>query len=132
MAQVIDYKSLPSVHRHLASTYSNDKFDAIIDCFGDQELFHNCAGYLKPGKPYIAVGVASSEKTFVALLRTIGLMVSNSLWPAILGGVDRPYKCIAALANSKDMERLSAIIKDGKLKIPIDSNWEMGDGLKVS
>jgi len=110
----------------------DEKFDVVIDCHGSQDLLHHCAQYLKKGKPYVAVGVAATSITWGALLLAVGQLLSNALWPAILGGVKRPYISIAAFAGRQQMEELAALVKEDKLKVPLDSVWEMEDALKVS
>lgn len=58
-------------------------------------------------------------------------MIDNALRPRFLGGVDRKWVQVNAISNSKQLEQLSALVTEGKLKVPIDSIWDMEDGLKV-
>lgn len=65
------------------------------------------------------------------MLASIGAMLSNVLWPAWLGGVDRPYSQAKGFPNLPDMERVSKLASEGKLKVPIDSCWSLEDAMKV-
>ncbi|KAH7379791.1 zinc alcohol dehydrogenase [Cadophora sp. MPI-SDFR-AT-0126] len=129
--EVIDYQEHSPVHKFLATEFKNDKFDVVMDAFGVQEVFHNCEGYLKPGKAYVSVGPAMPTYSMGAILYSIGQMASNFLWPRFLGGPNRPYVQFAATATREEMERLANMVRDGKLKVPIDSCWEMEDALKA-
>jgi hypothetical protein len=81
--------------------------------------------------PYIAIGVAPSNTSFGSLLWTLRQMLFNSLWPSLLGGVNRPYTLVTGMANLKDMERLAVMVREKKLQVPIDSSWELSSALKV-
>jgi hypothetical protein len=57
-------------------------------------------------------------------------MISNTLWPRWLGGVDRPYLSARGFASLEGLERVSRLAEEG-LKVPIDSVWDLKDALKV-
>jgi hypothetical protein len=80
----------------------------------------------------VSVGCAAQSYTFLGMLRSVGQMLGNFLLPSLLGGVSRKYVQVTAVANLTGMERLAAMAAAGKLKVPIDSHWEMEDALKVS
>ncbi|KAH7327127.1 zinc alcohol dehydrogenase [Rhexocercosporidium sp. MPI-PUGE-AT-0058] len=129
--EVIDYQEHAPVHKFLATQFGNDQFDVIMDAFGIQEIYHTCAGYLKPGHSFVSVGPAMPAYSMGAILYSIGQMASNFLWPRVLGGTKRPYTQFAATASPKEMQRLADMAQNGKLKAPIDSCWEMDDVLKA-
>ena len=79
----------------------------------------------------MTVGPAPPDYGLWGLLSTMGTMMSNVLWPTWLGGVNRPYLSARALSNLTDLERLSKLAAEGKLKVPIDSVWDLEDALKV-
>ena len=79
----------------------------------------------------MTVGPASPDYNWLGMLTTIGVMLSNILCPRWLGGVDRPYLTASGFANLPDMERVSRLAVEGKLKMPIDSVWNLEDALKV-
>lgn len=129
--QVIDYREHAPVYQYLAEKYSRNKFDWVLDAYGIQDLWLNCASYLKPGKPFLSIGIQVPNCNYSSLLSAIGMLMSNMLWPRFLGGVDRSYAPVNGIANSKSMERLARMIEDGKLQVPIDSIWSFGDVLQV-
>lgn len=102
-----------------------------MDAFGVQEIFHNCEGYLKPEKPYVSVGPAMPTYSMGAILYSLGQMASNFSWPRFLGGPNRPYIQVAATSTLVEMQRLACLVQEGKLRVPIDSCWDLEDALKV-
>lgn len=129
--QVIDYQAHEPVHRYLATCYSKTRFDVIIDAFGVQDLYTHCADYLEPGKPFISVGVAFQEYTVTNLLYASSSMLKNTWWPTLLGGGLREYVCVSGFTCLEALEWLRKMVEEDKLKVVIDSCWDMEDGLKV-
>lgn len=127
----MDYQENDPVHKYLAQKFAADPFDAIIDCFGAQEIFKHSASYLKHSMPYVTFGPAPAKTSFPSLFYVIGQMLSNKLWPRFLGGVNRPYVLVAAPGKLPGMKRLARLVEGGALKVPIDSVWEFEDALKV-
>ena len=111
--------------------YGAQRFDVVVDCVGIQELFLHCEGFLKPGRPYVTVGPSVPSYTVSNMFCSVGQMIKNFLLPPILGGVARLYLQVTGIANLKDMGRLAEMAREGNLKVPIDSCWEMEDALKV-
>jgi len=87
------------VHRYLKERFEGEKFGAVIDAFGVQELFKNCAGFLVEGRPYVTVGPAFADYTYGSLLAAMRLMAKNMLWPRARGGVPRDYVQVTGVAN---------------------------------
>ena len=131
MQQVIDYEAQAPVHRYLATHYSNTRFNSIIDAYGIQDLYSHCADYLSPGKPFVTVGVAFEEYTVSGMLYAAFLMLKNRLWPSVLGGVPREYANVTVIANLELVEKLRQLVEEGKIKVVVDSCWDMEDALKV-
>lgn len=129
--EVIDYQENTPVHKFLATEFGNDKFDVVMDAFGVQEIFHNCEGYLKPEKTYISVGPAMPKYSMGAIFYSLGQMASNFLWPRFLGGPNRPYIQVAATSTLEEIQRLAHLVEEGKLRVPIDSCWDLVDALKA-
>jgi hypothetical protein len=94
-------------------------------------VYLNCAKYLKPGMPYVTVGLAPPKYTYTSMLYIISQILSNVFWPRWLGGVNRPYIGPTGVVNLLDMERLVRIVREGKLRVPIDSCSDLQDVLKV-
>ncbi|CZR56206.1 related to zinc-binding oxidoreductase [Phialocephala subalpina] len=130
--EVIDYREHAPVHKYLTEKYSQNKFDWVLDAYGIQDLWFNCPSYLKPGKPFLSIGIQVPGYKYSSLLCAIGKLMSNMLWPRFLGGVDRSYAQVNGIANSKAMERLARMVDEWKLKVPIDSVWSFEDVLQAS
>ncbi|KAF4630712.1 hypothetical protein G7Y89_g7421 [Cudoniella acicularis] len=129
--EVIDYRQSLPVYEQLIKKFGANKFDVIIDTVGIQELFHNCAQILKPGKPYLSLGVQPSKCTIPALLYSVCQILLNALWPRFLGGVDRKYVQVNGFASLENLEALAEMAEKGTLRVPIDSQWEFGDVQKA-
>ncbi|CZT00213.1 related to zinc-binding oxidoreductase [Rhynchosporium agropyri] len=129
--EVIDYQENAPVHKFLSAEFENDKFDVVMDAFGVQELFSNCEGFLKPGATFVSVGVALQTYSMGSILYSACQMAGNLLRPRILGGVNRQYLQVAATVTLNEMQRLADMARDGKLRVPIDSVWEIDDVLKA-
>jgi reticulon-4-interacting protein 1, mitochondrial len=115
----------------LAKKYSKSLFDVIIDAYGVQELFTHCPFYLAPGKPFVTVGIAFVSYSVSSLLYASSCMLQNMLWPRLLGGVDRPYVQVTALASLAGLEKLAELAEEDCFDVVIDSSWDMEDVLKV-
>ena len=59
------------------------------------------------------------------------LMLKNNFWPRILGGVPRYYVGPTGIATLESMEKLKKLMEDGKLRVVIDSTWNMEDVQQV-
>ena len=78
----------------------------------------------------MTVGPAPPDYGFFGMLCVVGSMISNTLWPRWLGGVDRPYLSAMGFASLEGLERVSRLAEE-RLKVPIDSVWDLEDALKV-
>ncbi|KAE9371128.1 NAD(P)-binding protein [Stipitochalara longipes BDJ] len=128
--EVIDYQEHAPVWNYLERRFGAEPFDVILDCRGVQELFTHCPRYLKEGKPFVTVGPARPEYSFLGVLYMVRYMISNVLWPSWLGGVNRPYLFAKGPASLEGLERVSRLAEEG-LKVPIDSVWDLEDALKA-
>ncbi|KAG9237156.1 hypothetical protein BJ875DRAFT_370559 [Amylocarpus encephaloides] len=129
--EVVDYKEFDPVEKHLAKMCEAEGFDVVVDCVGVQSMFQSCARFLKEGGPYVNIGPSAPSYTFGDMLYVLGQMAKNFLLPPWLGGVGRPYIQITAIPNLQDFERLAVMVEEGKLKMSIDSTWELKDALKA-
>jgi len=129
--QVIDYVANAPVQKYLAIEYVKDPFDVIIDAYGVQELFNHCPSYLAPGKSFVTVGIAFASYSISSMLYACSCMLQNMLWPRLLGGVDRQYVQITAVASLAGLEKLAELAAEDCFEIMVDSFWDMEDALKV-
>ncbi|KAF2180322.1 GroES-like protein [Zopfia rhizophila CBS 207.26] len=123
--EVIDYQSSAPVHSFLASKFSGERFNAVIDAAGVQDIFNHCPEFLAEGKPYVTVGPRAESFTVSGMLATIWLMAKNFLWPRILGGVPREYVQVTGVSNLEAMEELAKMVGEGKLRVVVDSCTDM-------
>ena len=131
--EVVDYTKHDALHKHLAVEYASQPFDAIIDTVGVQPLYNGSPAYLKANGLFLNIGSGPGKDIGVGhLLGMVWSLAQNFLWPKILGGTPRVYGFVSAESNSKQLAKLKRLVEEGKLRIPIDSLWDMEDGLKVS
>ncbi|ETI20087.1 hypothetical protein G647_08121 [Cladophialophora carrionii CBS 160.54] len=122
--EVFDHRTPVPVHKLLAEKYAGDKFDTIIDAYGVQSLFDNCADFLKESGSYITVGIAFDHYTYTSMLLAVSRMLRNVLWPRLLGGTPRRYVQVASVCTLDGLQKLKDLCEDGKLRVPIDSIWD--------
>lgn len=128
---MIDYTEHETVTQYLTTNHSNARFDNIIDAYGVQELYDHCPAYLKEGGIFSTVGVAFKEYGFSSVLYSSLLILKNLYWPRVLGGVPRDYVCAAGITTLESMKKLEKLMEKGKLRVVIDSTWDMEDVQQV-
>jgi Zinc-binding dehydrogenase len=88
-------------------------------------LYDNSPAYLKPGGPFINVGVMEGAVT------SLWATAKNYFWPQFLGGTPRKYMFQQTNPTQERLKYLVQLVEDGKLKVIIDQVYDMQDGLKV-
>lgn len=120
--EFVDYRahgeSLPAF---LKETYGANPFNFIMDCAGTQALFAGSPGYLMPEGALLNIGALEG------MFKTTGNLLSNLFRPAWLGGVPRRYIFFSSPPLHDDAVILAQLMGVGKLKIPIDSVFDMKD-----
>jgi hypothetical protein len=129
--KVLDRKSVPSVSEYLTERHSELPFDVIIDAYGVQELYMNCARFLKPDGLFVTVGIAFSDYTYASLFVAVKDMLRNIIFSAWGGHDWRRYVQVSATCSLEGLQRLKAMCEDLDLRVPIDSSWDFDDALKV-
>ncbi|KAF1961225.1 GroES-like protein [Byssothecium circinans] len=114
--QVVDYQAHPMVSSYLAASFSDTRFNAVVDAAGIQSLFAQCPTFLAEGGLYVTVGPKIPDYTYYGILVTLGQMARNILWPSFLGGTGRPYVQVTGVASLEGMEELARLVRDGGLK----------------
>lgn len=105
----------------------------VLDCVGIQGIYVNCRHFLKPDGRYVAVGLKIKEWSVWEFLGCGKQLLLNAVWPVSpwLGGTGRTWKATSMMAPRPEvMERLVALLDEGKIKVLIDSVWEFEDALK--
>ncbi|KAJ0423360.1 hypothetical protein BJY00DRAFT_310486 [Aspergillus carlsbadensis] len=121
--EFIDYRQHLPLSAYLAETYGDQPFDFILDCVGTQELFIHSPGYLKPNGTVVNIGMLEGVGV------TVWNMLLNSWLPTWLGGVPRRYIGISSPPKRDDGIYLADLIKQGRLRIPVDSVFPMEDAV---
>lgn len=116
---------------YLAERYSEQPFDMIIDAYGVQELYNNCASFLKADGSFVTVGIAFSEYSYSSMFFAVKDMLRNILVSAWGGNDRRRYVQVASTCNLEGLQRLKAMCEDQNMRVPIDSSWGFDDVLKV-
>jgi hypothetical protein len=94
-------------------------------------LYSGCGDYLSPGKPFVTVGIAHKNYSYSSMLGAVLKMIKNSLTSLLPGPKQRKYVQVNAAVNLEGLVGLRSRVEQGKLKIPIDSCWDMKDALQV-
>lgn len=116
---------------YLAERHSELPFDVIIDAYGVQELYANCASFLKADGLYVTVGIAFSEYSYASLCVAVKDMLRNILFSAWGGHDSRRYIQVSSTCSLEGLQRLKAMCEDLDLRVPIDSSWDFDDVMKV-
>lgn len=123
--QVIDYRAMAPLPDYLARTYKDRPFDVILDAVGTQALYTQSPSYLKPKGVYVNVGALEG------FMWTLWCWAQNALWPTILGGTPRKYVMFSTVPNGKSAKKLADMVRAGKLRVVVDSIFEMDQVLEV-
>ncbi|KAK3307783.1 uncharacterized protein B0T15DRAFT_508315 [Chaetomium strumarium] len=123
--EFIDYRKHDPLPAYLAQHYSDKPFDFILDCVGSQALFVQSPAYLKPEGAVINIGALEG------FARTAFSVLSNYWLPTWLGGVPRRYIMFSTPPRRDDAVHLTRLVEEGRLRIPVDSVFEMEDALRA-
>jgi NADPH:quinone reductase-like Zn-dependent oxidoreductase len=121
-----------SVAAQLVTKYGNTRFNAFIDAVGIQSLFNACPGFLSEGKPYVSIGPKAKSYTYWGVLSTLGMMMSNFMWPQTLGGVPRKYLQVTGIANKEAMEELRELMEERSLRVHVGTIVDFKDAQEAS
>lgn len=92
----------------------------MLDCVGTQALFVNSPAYLKPEGAVVNIGMLEG------IYGTACNVLLNTWLPTWLGGVPRRYMMFSTPPSRDDAVYLAHLI-EGRLRIPVDSVFEMKD-----
>ncbi|VUC24946.1 unnamed protein product [Clonostachys rosea] len=121
--EVLDYKAHESIYDHLSSIAADPTrgpFDAIIDCVGDDTLFHRSPGYLKVNGKFLSIEGGP-----------LGHLTLKRL-PAILGGTPRGFVNVFSKPTPVSVNMVIGWIERGWMKeLPVDSTFQMDDAIQA-
>ncbi|KAH0544779.1 hypothetical protein FGG08_001146 [Glutinoglossum americanum] len=129
--EIIDYTAHSSLPAYLKSHHSSPPFTSIIDAHGSSDLYLNSSDYLAPEGSYVTVGVAHSDYTVPSMLYAVYSMLWNAWVPHWLGGGERRYVNANVTANLEMLEELGRLVREGKIRVLVDSRWDGRDALKA-
>lgn len=118
----VDYRAhTGTLPAFLKETYGATPFDFVMDCIGTQDLFVGSPGFLKAKGAVLNIGAVEG------LGATVWNLLSNMLLPTWLGGVPRRYIFFSSPPLREDAVYLAQLLGEGKLKVPVDSVFDMKD-----
>ncbi|KPM45217.1 hypothetical protein AK830_g1351 [Neonectria ditissima] len=119
--EFVDYKKHVSLPDYFASAYGSQPFDSILDCVGSQALYANSPRYLCQDGRFVNIGAFDMED---GILKQLAQWFMNSWCP---WGVPRSYILFSNTPNIQEVLALVNMVEQGKLKLILDSEFEMGD-----
>ena len=129
--QVIDYKENEPLHDYLSQRHYQDRFDAIVDTVGVQQLYTHCPAYLSEDGRFVNIGAMQVKPTIGSLLSFFWAQFCNTYWPSYLGGTPRWFRMMSGTPNLHTLSRVKTLAEERVLKSVIDSIWDIKDALKV-
>lgn len=124
----MDYTKSRSFGEFLAVRYRDDHFDVVVDAIGIQDIWENCASFLKPSGAFVTVGIANSKYTWTSMLESLWLMmIKNPYTPVMFGGVPRRLERVTAFVNEESMKELGEYVHSGRLKPVTGKVYDMSD-----
>ncbi|TPX09843.1 uncharacterized protein E0L32_008865 [Thyridium curvatum] len=121
--EVLDYKQAEPA-RALAEQVragSQPAYDLAVDNVGiSWERYRAADEFLAPGGVYVQVGIGFRWAELRSALRI-------NCWPSWLGGGRRAWSFLSMRTDRADMERVLGWMGEGKVKVPIDREFEFGE-----
>ncbi|KAH6635813.1 zinc-binding dehydrogenase-domain-containing protein [Chaetomium tenue] len=122
--EVVDYRVHNPLEDHLAETFGEQHFDAVLDCVGSQALYTHSPRYLKPEGKFINI-VGGWSQGVVPFIR-------NKLRPCLLGGTPRGYELFLLSASGETAREAAAFVEQGIIKqAVIDSVFPMEEAIEA-
>ncbi len=110
---------------YLKEKFKDAPLDFIFDCVGNQALFGESVGYLKPKGRFISI-VGGPSQGIVPVIR-------SKLIPTVLGGTPRLFMIVALFPSGARAKDVAGWVKKGFInEILIDSEFSMEEAVKVS
>ncbi|KDQ18540.1 hypothetical protein BOTBODRAFT_28927 [Botryobasidium botryosum FD-172 SS1] len=123
--EILDYTASP-LWNQLSSATTPYQFDAIFDAVGTTALFTHSKAYLSPKGTYVSI-VPEMNGVF----GTLWGLFETSCRPTWLGGTPRTFKFFSMKPSKKNLQYLADLAREGKLTVPVDSEYAMEDTLKA-
>lgn len=135
---IIDYKKHGNINKPVTEAAREGRYDAILDCCGNGDLFTNIHEILKPkseGAYYVTIcgdskydyPTMSAVSLFMPMARTC---IRAALSHFGLSSLD--YQFILTKPNNKDLEKIRDLIEAGELKVFLDEVFSYADFRKAA
>ncbi|CRK27334.1 hypothetical protein BN1723_003499 [Verticillium longisporum] len=125
--EVIDYtQHADSLPQYLATRFSSNPFDTIIDTRGHQSLYLASPSYLVPSGVYSSVGIKPPSFFVPDFLRAVLQMKLNEWWPVSrwLGGAGRLWRGVSMMNPTlEDRQSVIDMLEMGDIRLVRDSVW---------
>ncbi|CRK13096.1 hypothetical protein BN1708_002460 [Verticillium longisporum] len=125
--EVIDYtQHADSLPQYLATCFSSNPFDTIIDTRGHQSLYLASPSYLVPSGVYSSVGIKPPTFFVPDFLRSVLQMKLNEWWPVSrwLGGAGRLWRGVSMMNPTlEDRQSVVDMLERGDIRLVRDSVW---------
>lgn len=119
---VIDYRTT-NVSKELKAR--GMQFALVVDNVGEpQDLYKASDHFLNEGGKYVQIGLSLSWNGIYSVL-------SRVFWPSWLGGGKRQMELLQVKNNKDDLAQIGEWMKQGKVRVVIDSTFELEDAAKA-
>ena len=121
------------LHEYLIKAHCDKPFDAIFDVAGDTAMQKNCAKYTTESACFVQLGSLEAAKSpsWYALLSYLIPAKLERYRPLWLGGVPRKHRMMNGTPGNGGVQRAARLAEEGKLKVVLDSVWDLEDAKKV-
>ncbi|KAI1371394.1 zinc alcohol dehydrogenase [Hypoxylon crocopeplum] len=123
--EVVDYTAHENLYDFLSmtATSGNRPFDVIIDCVGNEALYHRSPAYLKPAGRFLSI-VAGPFGLFQQF--------KFNHWPVMFGGIPQTFMSLFSKPSGSSAKEVVGFLEKGWIKeVPVDSTFEMSDALQA-
>jgi NADPH:quinone reductase-like Zn-dependent oxidoreductase len=122
--KVIDYTIHTNLYAHLTEMYGETPLDAVIDCVGDDPLYHRSPAYLAPKGKFICIVGGGGKGVRQVLM--------NEWRPTMLGGTPRSYRLLGLMPTGTLAREVKGWVDDGLLgEVPIDSTYPFDKAIEA-
>lgn len=127
--EVIDYTSV-DLPAYLSQTYSNARFDLVLDCVGSFELFNASPGFLNPKGDFVRIAM-DVPQSFWEFLTLASRLAQAMLLPTFLGGVPRQFRMTRIKVTKEHIDGVGNLMQNREMTPVLDSTWKFNDdGIK--
>ena len=134
---IIDYKKHANINKPVREAAREGRYDAILDCCGNRDLFGNIHEILKPkdeGAYYVTISGDTKYDYSTMSVVTLFMPMVRSCVRAFLsrfGLSSLDYLFLMMDPKKKDLETIKGLIEAGELKLFLDEIFSYADFRKA-